>query len=263
MGSIAVALSILLGDAMAARWSEPIDIAMEKWGLTTDQHYAYFMANALHESGGLVSLEENLNYSASRLLQVWPSRFTPELAAQVARKPQEIAEIVYGGRMGNTEPGDGWKYRGHGIFQLTGKDNHSAYARASGRDVVKDPSLLLKPDAAADSACWYWNSRKLNAFANVGDFAGVVYRINGGYNGLDDRKAWLKRIEDAQRDPEAPPDTSGMAEIAMLYDLTSKDAWAILWATLRGEREVSLDGDWVWRAAPASDGSKIMLRRDN
>lgn len=123
-------------------------------------------------------------------MAVWPSRFKtlPE-ARQCERNPQALAERVYGGRMGNASPGDGWKYRGRGLKQLTGKTNYMAYAKAAGIDCVSNPDLLLQPEHAADSAAWFWSSNGCSALADKGDVRGLTQRINGGLNGLEERLA--------------------------------------------------------------------------
>lgn len=134
---------------------------------------------------------ENLNYSADALRRTWPSRFMPELAMQVSRQPERIANIVYGGRMGNVEPGDGWKYRGRGLIQITGRDNYAACSKALFGDdrLLRNPELLEQPEWACMSAAWFWDSRGLNSLADKGDIVGITKKINGGTNGLEDRKA--------------------------------------------------------------------------
>jgi putative chitinase len=263
---IRAALTPLVGSATALVWAAPIARAARRHGITTARRLAYFLANALHESGGLAVLEEDLNYSAARLQQVWPTRFTPELAREIEGYPEAIANIVYQGRLGNDAPGDGWRYRGSGIFQLTGKSNHAAYARAAGVPLAKLPGLLRQAGhEAADSAAWFWASRGLNAHADAGDFREVVRRINGGFNGLQDREEWLERTESALTAAESHSGGLGEASRVIAFDWTPEDAWAILWASLGGQREVHLTGDYVWRAEPhANDptaGTKLSIRR--
>jgi putative chitinase len=139
---------------------------------------------------------ENLNYSADALLRTWPSRFNAETAAKMARKPEAIANYVYGGRLGNGADGDGWKYRGRGLIQLTGKGNYRAAGIALGLDLIGNPDLLEKPEAASLSAAWFWKTNGLNALADANDVAVVTRKINGGLNGLSDR---LERFDRAAR----------------------------------------------------------------
>ena len=174
----------------AARWLPHLTAAMLKHGIDTPTRAAHFLAQVSVESGRLSRLEENLNYSADRLRVVWPSRFkTHAEATRYAGNPQALANKVYGGRMGNVGPDDGWRYRGRGLKQLTGLANYRAYAQASGLDCVEHPELLLEPQHAADSAAWFWASHGCSTLADAGDVRGLTARINGGYNGLAERAA--------------------------------------------------------------------------
>lgn len=121
-------------------------------------------------------------------MKTWPSRFDLVRAAAAARKPEQIANIVYAGRMGNTEPGDGWKYRGRGLFQVTGRANYAACGEALGLDLINQPTLLEQPQYAAMSAAWFWSMKDLNTLADKGDFVKITRRINGGLNGQADRQ---------------------------------------------------------------------------
>lgn len=174
----------------ASIWLDPIHMALDRSGIDTPARVAYFLAQVGVESGGLARLEENLSYSAERLMGVWPSRFKTLAAAQAyARNPEALANKVYSGRMGNTQPGDGWRYRGRGLKQLTGRNNYQEYAEASRIDVVKWPELLVKPQYAADSAGWFWDARGCKHFADDGDVRGLTRAINGGETGLRERAA--------------------------------------------------------------------------
>ncbi|MNG03116.1 Chitinase class I [compost metagenome] len=126
---------------------------------------------------------ENLNYSAQGLMKTWPSLFDTQLAAEYARQPERIANVAYNARMGNTAPGDGWKYRGRGLIQITGKNNYIACGEALGMDLLTTPSLLETPKGAALSAAWYWDSRNLNALADAGDIQNIGSLINTGRRG--------------------------------------------------------------------------------
>lgn len=146
-----------------------------------------FLGQVLHESAGLERFEENLNYSADRLCKVWPSRFhTLDDARPYERNPEALANKVYGGRMGNTEPGDGWRYRGRGPIQLTGKDNYRAVGNLMGQDLVGLPELLEQPRYALEAAIAWWEDRIPDSM--LGDTEKVSRRVNGGLIGLADRE---------------------------------------------------------------------------
>ena len=158
--------------------------------INTSKRQACFIGQCMHESGGFKFLHENLNYSAKALMATWPSRFPNiEVASEYERKPEKIADKVYGGRMGNTEDGDGRKYIGRGLIQLTGKDNYKAASDALGEDLVANPQLVEEPRFAALTAGWFWNKKGLNALADTMDVETMTKRINGGTLGIDDRKA--------------------------------------------------------------------------
>lgn len=174
----------------AARWLPHLTAAMHRHGIDTPARAAHFLAQVSVESGRLTRLEENLHYSAERLMVVWPSRFkTHAEATRYAGNPQALANNVYGGRMGNVGPDDGWRYRGRGLKQLTGRANYLAYAKASGLDCVEHPELLLEPQHAADSAAWFWARTGCSALADAGDVRALTMRINGGLTGLGERAA--------------------------------------------------------------------------
>jgi putative chitinase len=173
-------------------WLEPLTAAFRRFIINTPERQAAFIGQCSHESGGFKTLQENLNYSAKGLHATWPSRFASEADAQpFHRNPEKIANKVYSGRMGNTDEGDGWKYRGRGLIQLTGKDNYRLASDALGVDFVANPDLVLAPEYAALTAAWYWNKRGLNKEADVKDFTGMTKKINGGVIGLADRVAHI------------------------------------------------------------------------
>lgn len=166
------------------------------YDITSPHRLSAFLAQAGHESGGLSRLEENLNYSVEALMRVWPSRFlTKEIAQNYARRPEALANFVYANRMGNGDEasGDGWKYRGKGLIQLTGKDNHHLCGVALGEDFITHPERLLLPVNAALSAGWFWDTNRLNTLADRGDIEGITRRINGGDTGLPHRLALYSR----------------------------------------------------------------------
>jgi putative chitinase len=201
--------------ATAEKWARAVSLACQEFGIDTAQRIAGFLSQCAHESGGFERLQENLNYSADGMAGIWPRRFAVlgpdkkpvkkdgknqpnKFALALHRKPEMIANVVYSGRMGNgpTESGEGWKYRGRGLKQLTGKDNHRACSEGLGVDLVENPDLLLEPVYAARSAAWFWATNKCNNFADTGDIEGLTKRINGGLIGIDDRK---KRYASAMR----------------------------------------------------------------
>lgn len=160
---------------------------------------AAFIAQCAHESAGFTRKIENLNYSGDRLPVIFPKYFPdPVLARNYHRQPERIANIVYANRMGNgpTESGDGWKFRGRGYIQLTGKDNYTKCGEAIGVDLVAKPEHLEMAKGAVDSAIWYWNSRKLNEYADDGDMTTLTKKINGGTHGLSERLAYYTRALD-------------------------------------------------------------------
>ena len=176
------------------KWLDPLNQTFIKYNISTTQRQACFIGQCQHESANFTKLEEGLNYSATRLMAVWPSRFPSlDVANQYANNPEKIANKVYGGRMGNVEDGDGWKYHGRGLIQLTGKDNYANCGSGLGVDLVGDPDRLLDPQYAALSAGWFWNKKGLNALADTQDYDTMTKRINGGLIGLDDRKAKIAK----------------------------------------------------------------------
>lgn len=195
------------------KWLPFIRETCEKYQINTDKRIASFLAQTAHESGGYTMLEENLNYSDATMAAVWPNRFAvidpatkkPKkdekgknipnaFAKALHRKPEAIANAVYSNRMGNgtIESGEGWKHRGMGLKQLTGKDNHKRCGDALGADFVSNPELLLEPKWAALSAGWFWSANKLDMFADNDDLEGQTKKINGGLIGIDDRKKRYK-----------------------------------------------------------------------
>lgn len=188
----------LIALGIEGKWLEPLKETFEKYNIDTPKRQAAFIGQCMHESGGFKLLTENLNYSARALMATWPSRFpTEEVANQYARQPEKIANKVYGGRMGNgpEETGEGWKYRGRGIKQLTGKENYERCGAGIGVDLVNNPDLLIEPKYAALSAGWFWNKHNLNDLADKADIETMTKRINGGLLGLDARRAAIAKAE--------------------------------------------------------------------
>ena len=164
----------------------------EKFNINTSLRLAHFLAQCAHESAVFKTLEENLNYSADRLKQVFPKYFPDNLADSYARRPEKIASRIYGSRMGNGDEAskEGYKYRGRGYIQLTGKDNYNAFDKAVGDDILNNPDLVATKYPLL-SAAWFWNTRSLNQLADEGSSDDVVTKItkkvNGGLIGLDER----------------------------------------------------------------------------
>lgn len=171
----------------------------EEFGITTPLRQAHYLAQIAHECGEFRYTEENLNYSADGLLKVFSKYFNKANVASYARNPKKIASRAYANRMGNGNElsGDGWKYRGRGVIQLTGKDNYSAYKKYCGFDVVAQPDLIAQPVGAIRSSMWFWRLNGLNILADKGEFVLITKRINGGTNGIEDRKKYLQRATKA------------------------------------------------------------------
>jgi putative chitinase len=187
--------SQLLALGIEGKWFEPLQETFEKYQINTPKRQACFIGQCMHESGGFKQLKENLNYSAKGLMATWPSRFPDmDTAEKFERNPSAIANKVYSGRMGNTEDGDGAKFIGRGLIQLTGKDNYKAFGEAIGEDLVSNPELVEEPRYAALSAGWFFNKRNLNALADVMDIETMSKRINGGNIGITDRIAKINKV---------------------------------------------------------------------
>lgn len=199
---------------VAGVFAPVLNTAMNRYQVVGQKRIAAFIAQVGHESGQLTRLVENLNYSADGLANTWPNRYAePDgkggylkvlvkdrqrnkpnaLGLSLAGKPEQIANNVYAGRMGNTAPGDGWKYRGRGLIQLTGKTNYRRCGEALGLDLLTQPELLEKPQHACMAAAWFWGSNGLNSLADKGDIETITQRINGGLTGLADRQAIYAR----------------------------------------------------------------------
>jgi len=176
----------------------PLNAAMQEFGIDTPARQAMFLAQCAHESGNFAHVEENLHYRAETLLKVFHKYYkTAADAAAHAKKPELIANRVYSSRMGNGDAasGDGYRYRGRGLIQLTGKDNYTACGKALNVDLHKTPDYLETAEGASRSAAWFWSHNGLNKFADADDILGCTKRVNGGTNGLEDR---TKHYKDAK-----------------------------------------------------------------
>ncbi|WP_292999603.1 hypothetical protein [Nevskia sp.] len=174
--------------------------AMTTFRINTPIRQAMFLAQIAHESQGFTRLEENLNYSAEKLLELWPSRFSPAEAKAYARQPERIANRAYANRLGNADEasGNGWRYRGRGLIQITGLRNYSECSKALSprrNFLVQNPEALLRPIYAAESAGWYWNHAGCSNSADDGDFIGCTRRINTRLIGMPDRLVWFGKAK--------------------------------------------------------------------
>lgn len=208
-------LQVCTGSSLvkAQEWLPFIQMVLKAFNITSKKRVAAFLAQIGHESAGLKALEENLNYSATGLANTWPNRyaqrnskgayvkspdgkFVPNsLGVKLSRKPQAIANNCYANRMGNGNEasGDGWKYRGRGLKQLTGKSNYAKLTLETGIDFVTDPDKLLDPGYALISACWFWDDNNLSPIADRGDFELLTRKINGGLIGYKQRLALYEK----------------------------------------------------------------------
>ena len=171
-------------------WYECLEQLLPDYDINSPLRVAHFVAQTAHESGNYVFIKENLNYKAASLRRVFPKYFPDDaIAAAYANKPQQIANRVYANRMGNGDEasGDGFRFCGRGLIQLTGKDNYTFFAGSLGISVEEAAEYMETFEGAAQSACFYWEQNNLNRFADANDVKGLTRAINGGYIGLEDR----------------------------------------------------------------------------
>ena len=174
----------------AEHWFEALCQICPDYDINTPSRLAAFLAQTAHESGGYRAIKENLNYKAASLRKVFPKYFPDDAtAAAYANKPEMIANRVYGNRMGNGDEasGDGWRYCGRGLIQLTGKDNYTFFAASLDIPIEEASEYLQTFEGAVQSACFFWEQNKLNQWADQGDILTLTKRINGGTIGLEDR----------------------------------------------------------------------------
>ena len=182
---------LLPGNPYLDHWYHALEQALPDYDINTPPRVAAFIAQCAHESGGFRALKENLNYRAVTLRKVFPKYFPDDATANAyAQKPEMIANRVYGGRMGNgpEASGDGFRYCGRGLIQLTGKNNYQNFADSIETPVEDIPEYLATFEGAVQSACWFWEANNLNQWADAGDILTLTKRINGGTIGLEDRK---------------------------------------------------------------------------
>ena len=181
---------IIPGNPYLDHWLSALNEILPEYEIDTPKRVAAFLAQCAHESGGFKFLKENLNYRAESLLKVFPKYFkTLDEAKKYEKQPQKIANRIYGNRMGNGDEasGDGYRYCGRGLIQLTGKNNYTMFAESLEMSVEDVPEYLETFEGAVQSACFFWEQNNLNQWADKGDILTMTKRINGGTIGLEDR----------------------------------------------------------------------------
>jgi len=182
---------LIPGNPYVGQWCDALNEILPEYGIDTPQRVAAFIAQCAHESGGFKFLKENLNYRAPSLRKTFPKYFTDDnIAAAYANKPAMIANRVYANRMGNGDEnsGDGYRYCGRGLIQLTGRDNYAFFAGSLDIPIEEAAEYLETFEGAVQSACWFWETNNLNQWADKDDILTLTKRINGGTIGLEDRK---------------------------------------------------------------------------
>ena len=180
-----------------SNWLSALNQILPDYEINTPKRIAAFLAQCAHESGGFKALKENLNYRWESLRKVFPKYFPDdETAKEYAHNQEAIANCVYANRMGNgdEDSGDGFRYCGRGLIQLTGKNNYQKFAESLNMEVEDVPEFLSTFEGAVQSACWFWEANDLNTLADKQDIKAMTKRINGGYIGLEDR---IKHYEEA------------------------------------------------------------------
>lgn len=180
---------IIPGNPYVEHWYNALSQCLPDYDITTPHRIAAFLAQCAHESGGFTAIKENLNYRAETLSKVWPRLFPADIAQQYAHNQVAIANRAYGGRMGNGDEssGDGFKFCGRGLIQITGRSNYQAFSDSLQMSIDDAPAYLATFEGAVQSACWFWEANNLNALADKGDILTLTKKINGGTLGLDDR----------------------------------------------------------------------------
>jgi len=181
---------LIPGNPYLDHWYDALSQCLPDYDINTPQRIAAFLAQCAHESGGFRAIKENLNYKAASLVKVFPKYFKSlDEANKYAKQPEKIANKIYGGRMGNgpESSGDGYRYCGRGLIQLTGKSNYQSFADSVEMSVEDVPEYLATFEGAVQSACWFWEANNLNKYADSGDILNMTKKINGGTIGLEDR----------------------------------------------------------------------------
>lgn len=192
--------ALIPGNKKVDEWYNALVDILPKYDITTEARVAGFIAQCAHESGNFMTLEENLNYREETLLKIFGRYFGPGKrdAKEYAKNPEKIANYVYmdefrSSKMGNTQPGDGWRFRGRGLKQLTGRENYTNFGKTVGMTAEQAADYVATEKGAIESACWFWNAKKLNAVADTGDVVKMTKIINGGDIGLADRQDRYKK----------------------------------------------------------------------
>lgn len=190
-------LESVTGHAISQDFINVLDKCFTDYSINIPLRKVHFLAQIIHESGGLRVTEENLNYSEQGLLKIFPKYFTDETAKLYARQSIKIANKVYANRMGNGDEksGDGWKYRGMGYLQNTGKESRVALGKKLNVDFISNPNLLKELPYSLLSACVFWSDNNLNLLADKDDVKGITKRVNGGYNGLLERTSLVNKLK--------------------------------------------------------------------
>jgi putative chitinase len=224
--------ALIPGNPKVDAWYEALVEILPKYGVNTPRRVAHFISQCAHESNNFRSLEENLNYSADALTRVFPRYFGAGKrdATQYARQPEKIANYVYmdefrTAKMGNTQPGDGWRFRGRGLKQLTGRDNYTRFGKSVGMTAEQAAEYVATEKGAIESACWFWDTNKLNTIADTDDVVLMTKRINGGNIGLEDRQQRYNRalplLEGRAPVPAAAPAAAAAPATAGGIDMTT------------------------------------------
>jgi putative chitinase len=184
---------MIKGNPYVDQWYHALNEILPVYEINTPERVAAFVAQCAHESGGFRMLKENLNYRAATLRKIFPKYFPDDASANyyasLPNKQEMIANKVYGNRMGNGDEstGDGFRYLGRGLIQLTGKNNYTLFAASIDTPLEEIPEYLQTFEGAVQSACWFWDQNNLNQWADKGDILTLTKRINGGTIGLEDR----------------------------------------------------------------------------
>jgi putative chitinase len=188
--------AMIPGNDRVDHWYAALVDILPKYGITTQRRLAHFVSQCAHESNNFKSLEENLNYREETLLKVFPRYFGAgkRNAAEYAKNPEKIANYVYmdefrSSKMGNVNEGDGWRFRGRGLKQLTGRDNYTRFGKSVNMTAEEAAVYVATEKGAIESACWFWNANNLNEIADTDDVTRMTKKINGGDIGLADRQS--------------------------------------------------------------------------
>ena len=252
---------LLSGNNEADEWHEHIVYMLPKYDIDTPERVAGFMAQCGHESNNFRVLKENLNYSATALDKIFGKYFkrAGRDAQQYHRQPEKIANVIYANRMdnGDTASGDGWKFRGRGIIQLTGRYNYTKFAKSINTGLRATVEYLEAKQGALESACWYWDTNGLNAIADSQDIVKMTKRINGGTIGLADRKKHYKHALEVFGGEWTPPKVTHSTVRKGSKNATVKAVQKVLGVTADGDFGPGTEEavkDWQRRHGLIQDG---------